>query len=137
MGARCGTPARTGKGLRRYAAEAGEWQVHRPSTVGRGRRSRGRDIRAHHEIVNRRTGAEKPDVRLNRSDRIAGLPAEAARELMRQFRTPRPESGISFWVVSDGRADAEIAQALAADGWLKVNVEDLDGETWWETTTKG
>jgi predicted nucleotidyltransferase len=76
-------------------------------------------------------------VRLNRTDRIAGLPAEAARELMRQFRTPRPESGISVWIESGGRADAEIAQALAAAGWLKVNVEDLDGETWWETTTKG
>jgi hypothetical protein len=56
---------------------------------------------------------------------------------MRQFRTPRPESGITVWVDSDGRTNAEIARALAVDGWLKVNVEDLDGETWWETTTKG
>jgi len=76
-------------------------------------------------------------VRLSREDRIAGLPAQAARELMRRFRSAQPEGVISEWIEPDGRSDAEIARALAADGWLKINVDDLDGEAWWETTTRG
>lgn len=76
-------------------------------------------------------------MRLSREDQIAGLPAKAARELMRRFRSAQPEGIISEWIDPDGRSDAEIAQALAADGWLKINVEDLDGEAWWETTTRG
>lgn len=61
----------------------------------------------------------------------------AARELMRRFRSAQPEGIISEWMEPDGRSDAEIAQALAAEGWLKINVEDLDGEAWWVTTTRG
>jgi hypothetical protein len=76
-------------------------------------------------------------VRLSREDRIAGLPAGAARELMRRFRSAQPEGIISEWIAPDGRSDAEIARALAAEGWLKINVEHLDGEAWWETTTRG
>jgi hypothetical protein len=76
-------------------------------------------------------------VRLSREDRIAGLPAQAVRELMRRFRSAQPEGIISEWVEPDGRSDGEIARALAADGWLQINVEDLDGEAWWETTTSG
>ncbi len=76
-------------------------------------------------------------MRLSREDRIAGLPARAARELMRRFRSAQPEGIISEWIEPDARSDAEIARALAADGWLKINVEDLDGEAWWETTTRG
>lgn len=76
-------------------------------------------------------------MRLRREDRIAGLPAASARELMRRFRAPQPEGVISEWIEPDGRSDAEIARDLAAEGWLQVNVEDLDGEAWWETTTKG
>lgn len=76
-------------------------------------------------------------MRLSREDRIAGLPAGAARELMRRFRSAQPEGIISEWIAPDGRSDAEIARALAAEGWLKINVEHLDGEAWWETTTRG
>jgi hypothetical protein len=76
-------------------------------------------------------------MRLSRDHRIAGLPVTSARELMRRFRAPQPESVISEWIEPDGRADADIARALAAEGWLQIHVEDLDGEAWWETTTKG
>ncbi len=76
-------------------------------------------------------------MRLSRDDRIAGLSALAARELMRRFRSAQPEGIISEWIEPDGRSDAEIAQALAAEGWLDINVEDLDGEAWWVTTTRG
>jgi hypothetical protein len=76
-------------------------------------------------------------VRLSREDRIAGLPADSARELMRRFRAPQPEGVISDLIETDERTDAEIARDLAVEGWLQVNVEDLDGEAWWETTTKG
>lgn len=76
-------------------------------------------------------------MRLSREDRIAGLPAASARELMRRFRASQPEGVISEWIETDERSDATIARDLAAEGWLQVNVEDLDGEAWWETTTKG
>jgi hypothetical protein len=76
-------------------------------------------------------------VRLSREDRIAGLPAQASRELMRRFRSAQPEGIISVCIEPDGRSDAEIAQALATEGWLKINVDDIDGEAWWETTTRG
>ena len=76
-------------------------------------------------------------MRLSREDRIAGVPAESARELMRRFRVPQPEGVISDWIEPDGRTDAEIAQGFAAGGWLEVNIEDLDGEAWWVTTIKG
>jgi hypothetical protein len=76
-------------------------------------------------------------MRLSRDDRIAGLPTGSARELMRRFRAPQPEGVISDWIEPDGRTDAEIARDLAAEGWLQVNIEDLDGEAWWQTTTTG
>ena len=49
---------------------------------------------------------------------------------MRRFRAPQPEGVIREWIEPDGRSDAEIARDLAAEGWLQVNVEDLDGEAW-------
>lgn len=55
---------------------------------------------------------------------------------MRRFRGAQPESIISHWI-SDERPDATIARALAEEGFLAVHEEDVDGETWWETTTKG
>lgn len=76
-------------------------------------------------------------MRLSREDRIAGLPAASARELMRRFRSAQPEGVISEWIEPDKRSDATIARELAAEGLLQIHVEDLDGEAWWETTTKG
>lgn len=55
---------------------------------------------------------------------------------MRRFRGAQPESIISYWV-SDNRPDAAVARSLAAEGFLAVHEEDVDGEAWWETTTKG
>lgn len=56
---------------------------------------------------------------------------------MRQFRTPGPETAISVWIDPDPRGGAEIARELAAEGYLQLNADDVDGERWWETTTAG
>ncbi len=76
-------------------------------------------------------------MRLTKADVVVGLPATVARELMRRFRSARPESEISEFVETGERSDTEIARALEAAGYLEVKYASLDGETWWETTTKG
>jgi hypothetical protein len=76
-------------------------------------------------------------MRLTRTDVVVGMSANDARELMRRFRSARPESAISVFVDTGERSDHEIARALHAAGYLGVKWDDLDGETWWETTTKG
>jgi hypothetical protein len=76
-------------------------------------------------------------MRISRDDRICGLPAEAARTLMRQFRRSRPETDISVLIDADPRSGAEIAREFAAEGYLQLNADDVDGERWWETTTAG
>jgi hypothetical protein len=35
------------------------------------------------------------------------------------------------------KTGAEVARAFADDGYLTVYDVDRDGETWWESTTKG
>lgn len=76
-------------------------------------------------------------MRLTKADVVVGIPATDARELMRRFRSARPESAISVFVDTGERSDTEIARALQDAGYLQVMYDDLDGETWWETTTKG
>ncbi len=60
-------------------------------------------------------------MRLSKTDRVAGLFATEARELMRCFRSAQPESVISYWISPSGRTDADIARALAAEGYLAHN----------------
>src|SRR5665647_3867754 len=76
-------------------------------------------------------------MRLTRTDVVVGMSANDARELMRRFRSARPESAISGFVDTGERSDHQIARALHEAGYLRVKWDDLDGETWWETTTKG
>lgn len=76
-------------------------------------------------------------MRLTRTDVVVGMSANDARELMRRFRSARPESAISGFVDTGERSDHQIARALHEAGYLGVKWDDLDGETWWETTTKG
>ena len=76
-------------------------------------------------------------MRLSRSDRIAGLPAADARELMRRFDDVQPESLIGSWIDTGSRTGAEVARAFADDGYLTVYNVDRDGVTWWESTVKG
>lgn len=76
-------------------------------------------------------------MRLSRSDHVADLPATDARKLMRRFGTAQPESGISYWIDTGSRTHTEVARALADAGYLRIHIVNHDGETWWETTTKG
>lgn len=76
-------------------------------------------------------------MRLTKADVVVGMPATDARELMRRFRSPRPENEISVYVDTGERSDTEIARALQEAGYLEVKYDDIDGETWWQTTTKG
>lgn len=76
-------------------------------------------------------------MRLTKADVVVGMPATDARELMRRFGSPRPESEISVYVETGERSDTEIARALQEAGYLEVKYDDIDGETWWQTTTKG
>jgi rhodanese-related sulfurtransferase len=76
-------------------------------------------------------------MRFTKTDVVVGMPATDAREPMRRFRSARPESAISVFVDTGERSDSEIARALHEAGYLEVKLHDLDGGTWWETTTKG
>jgi hypothetical protein len=76
-------------------------------------------------------------MRVDRNDRIAGLPAPMAREVMRLFDRPSPESLLRHCIKEDDRDLPEIAQALASEGLLEFDHTDADGETWWHPTTKG
>ncbi|MCW2538763.1 MAG: hypothetical protein JWN95_488 [Frankiales bacterium] len=78
-------------------------------------------------------------MRLTRSDRIVGLPAEQARTLLRQLYAPTPQGFIDKWAdtADDQDDDRSLAQKLAADGWLMAHHVDEDGETWWQTTVRG
>jgi predicted nucleotidyltransferase len=75
-------------------------------------------------------------VRISRSDNFAGVPADTARQLMRAFGRPRPESDIAHWVVDDPRTPGQIAQALADSGFLEERHYG-GGDRWWETTIAG
>jgi hypothetical protein len=57
-------------------------------------------------------------MRVDRNDRIAGLPAPIAREVMRLFDAARPEHLLGYCVKDDDREFSEIAQALDSDGLL-------------------
>jgi hypothetical protein len=77
-------------------------------------------------------------VRLSREDRIAGLPAASARELMRRFRSAQPEGVISEWIEPDKRTDATLARELAQRACCEsMSRICVNGQAWWETTTKG
>jgi hypothetical protein len=75
-------------------------------------------------------------MRLSRGDQIAGIPATDARELMRRFGDPQPESRIDSWIDTGIRTSTEIARAFEDAGYLRVSVVH-DGETYWETTIRG
>jgi predicted nucleotidyltransferase len=76
-------------------------------------------------------------MRVDRNDRIAGLPAPIAREVMRLFNREVPERLLGFCVKDDDREFSEIAQALASEGLLEFDHTDADGEDWWRPTIKG
>jgi hypothetical protein len=68
---------------------------------------------------------------------VAGLCAIDARDLMRRFDDVQPESMIGSWIAACSRTGAEVARAVADDGYLKVYNVDRDGVIWRESTIKG
>lgn len=76
-------------------------------------------------------------VRVLRSDRFGGLPAEVARQVMRWFSSPKPEYILREVAEGDGRSEAEIAAALAHGGWLELAHTGGDGTLWWKSTVSG
>jgi hypothetical protein len=76
-------------------------------------------------------------MRVDRNDRIAGLPAPIAREAMRLFDTARREHLPGYCIKEDDRDLPEIARALASEGLLEFDHTDADGEDWWRPTIKG
>jgi predicted nucleotidyltransferase len=76
-------------------------------------------------------------MRVNRNDRIAGLPAPVARKVMRFFDQALPERFLGSCLDDDNREFSEIAQALASEGLLEFDHTDVDGEDWWRPAVKG
>jgi hypothetical protein len=76
-------------------------------------------------------------MRVDCNDRIAGLPAPIAREVMRLFDTARREHLLGYCIKEDDRDLPEIARALASEGLLEFDHTGPDGEDWWRPTIKG
>lgn len=91
----------------------------------------------HHQWVQVFTRLYGVIVRVSRSDRFGGLPAEVARQVMRGFSSPKPEYILREVSEGDGRSAAEIAAALAHEGWLELAHTGGDGTLWWKTTVSG
>jgi hypothetical protein len=74
-------------------------------------------------------------MRIDANDIVCGLPAPTIRDVMRLFRSPKPQSLLKQWVNSDDAG--ELAHALHREGWIQLHHVGGDGETWWETTIRG
>lgn len=74
-------------------------------------------------------------MRIDQNQAVCGLPATAARDVMRLFRVPRPDYLVTEWVDDD---DIErLVHDLEREGWIQRARCSREGENWWQNTIRG
>lgn len=77
-------------------------------------------------------------MRVAKTDVIAGLPADRAREIVRRFRgREMTADGVADLIDGTGHEPATVLAQLEAAGYMQKVAVDHHGDTWWDTTIQG